>query len=281
MSLTKATEMDVENLLTETGHALSVSDVSDILRLDAVNRRIADGEDCPESIKPTRAVRAGNILLQKPCIGAVEWYEAHAEWFADNAALSDCAFVFASVAKHPRTLWGLTDRKKARRAVRRFMRGLSCTLEDLQAAFVRLYGAGVDAVEITDAPSEEEVAIAVDTICNTAQMNHEATYNAIKNEAQRLAGIGKVEADYGPLISMLCKEYGGEPMTWKWQTPMHIVDACRKDFEARVDAQERELAKVDGASKAPPQKSTRNLLIKEARLIRNEMKARWEATDGA
>ena len=281
MPLSMATKMDLKSLLEETQHALAVEDFDDVLRLDAINRRIEAGEDCPESIKPKRAVRVGNILLQKPCIGAVEWYEAHAEWFADNAALSDCAFVFASIAKHPRTLWGLTDRSRARRAVRRFMRGLSCTLEELQAGFVRLYGADVEAVAITDAPPEEEIEKAVATIANASEMNHEATYNAIKTEAQRLAGLGNETPDYGPLVAMLCREFGGEPDTWRWRTPMHIVDACRKDFEARMDAQERELSKMDGAKAAPPQKTTRNLLIKEARLIRNEMKARWEATDGA
>jgi hypothetical protein len=281
MPLSMATKMDLKSLLEETQHALAVEDFDDVLRLDAINRRIEAGEDCPESIKPKRAVRVGNILLQKPCIGAVEWYEAHAEWFADNAALSDCAFVFASIAKHPRTLWGLTDRSRARRAVRRFMRGLSCTLEELQAGFVRLYGADVEAVAITDAPPEEEIEKAVATIANASEMNHEATYNAIKTEAQRLAELGDEKPDYGPLVAMLCREFGGEPDTWRWRTPMHIVDACRKDFEARIDAQERELAKVDGSTAFPPKKTARNLLIKEARLIRNEIKARWEATDGA
>ena len=280
MPLSKATEMDVAALLKETGHALSVNDLGDILRLDAVNKRIADGEGCPESIAAKRAVRVGNVLLKKPCIGAVEWYEAHAEWFADNAALSDCAFVFASAAKHPRTLWGLTDRKRARRAVRRFMRGLSCTIEELQEGFVQLYGADVDAVEITDAPDAAEVEKAVAAIANASQMNHEATYNAIRHEAERLAGAGKEAPNYGPLVAMLCKEYGGTPNEWRWKTPMDVVEACRKDFEARMDAQERELAKAGGGAE-PPQRTTRNLLIKEARLIRNEMKARWEATDGA
>jgi hypothetical protein len=281
MALTKATELDLESLLQQTGHSLKVNDLSDALRLDAVNRKIADGEDCAESIAPKRAVRVGNILLQNPCIGAVEWYEAHAEWFADNAALSDCAFVFASVAKHPRTLWALTDRKRARRAVKRFMRHMSCTLEDLQAGFIRLFGAVAEVVEITEAPEEAEVEKSVATIVNAAGMNHEATFNAIKTEAQRLAKIGQEAPDYGPLVAMLCREFGGDAETWRWRAPMHIVDACRMDFEARADAQERELAKADAKNAEPPKGTTRNRLIKEARLIRNEIKARWEAEDGA
>jgi len=280
MPLTMATKMDVKSLQEATNHVLVVEDFDDILKLDAINRRIAAGEDCAESIAAKRAVRVGNILLQRPCIGAVEWYEAHAEWFADNAALSDCAFVFACVAKHPRTLWGLTDKKRARQAVKRFMRGLSCTIEDLQEAFVRLFGSVVDAVNITDAPDAEEIERSVAAIANASQMNHEVTFNAIKAEAARLSQVSEELPDYGPLVAMLCREFGGDVDAWRWRTPMHIVDACRKDFEARVDAQERELAKVGGAAQLP-QRTARNLLIKEARLMRNEIKARWEATDGA
>ena len=272
--------MDVTRLQEETAHVLAVADLDDIQKLDAINRRIAAGEDCAESIAARRAVRVGNILWKRPCIGAVEWYEAHAEWFADDAALSDCAFVFASVAKHPRTLWGLTDKKRARRAVKRFMRGLSCTSEELQEGFARLFGSVADVVNITDAPSEAEIEKSVATIANASQTNHEATFNAIKTEAERLQKIGNDVADYGPLVSMLCREFGGSPSSWRWDVPMHIVEACRNDFEARVEAQEKEIAKA-GKGAALPQRTTHNLLIKEARLMRNEIKARWEATDGA
>jgi len=280
MPLTMATKMDVKRLLEETAHVLAVADLDDIQKLDAINRRIAAGEDCAESIAAKRAVRVGNILLKRPCIGAVEWYEAHADWFADDAALSDCAFVFASVAKHPRTLWGLTDKKRARRAVRRFMRGLSCTLPELQEGFVRLFGSVVDAVTITDAPDAAEIEKSVATIANASQMNHEATYNAIKAEAERLGKIGNELPNYGPMVAMLCREFGGVPYTWKWDTPIEDVEACRKDFENRIEAQEQELAKAGNVAQLP-QRTTRNLLIKEARLMRNEIKARWEATDGA
>jgi hypothetical protein len=280
MPLTMATKMEVKSLVEATSHVLIVEDFDDIHKLDAINRRIAAGEDCAESIAAKRAVRVGNVLLEKPCIGAVEWYEAHVEWFADDAALCDCAFVFASIAKHPRTLWGLTDKKRARRAVKRFMRMLSCTSEDLQEGFTRLFGSVADGVNITDAPDEKEVEKSVRTIANASQMNHEATFNAIKSEAERLQKIGKEVADYGPLVSMLSKEFGGSPMAWKWDIPMHIVESCRKDFEARVAAQEKEIAKANKGA-ALPQRTTHNLLIKEARLMRNEIKARWEATDGA
>lgn len=281
MPLTMATKMEIRSLQEATNHALVVEDFDDIQKLDAINRRIAVGEDCAESIAPKRAVRVGNVLLKRPCIGAVEWYEAHFDWFADDAALSDCAFVFACVSKHPRNLWALTDKKRARQAVKRFMRRLSCSLDELQEAFKRLFGSVEVQATITQAPDEKEVEMSVAVIANASEMNHEATYNAIRNEAERLAKVGKEQADYGPLIAMLCREFGGDPEGWKWRTPMHIVDACRKDFEARMDAQEKELAKIEGASKAPPQKTTHNLLIKEARLIRNEMQARWEAHDGA
>jgi hypothetical protein len=281
MPLTKATEVDVQKLLTETGHALNINDLSYILRLDAVNKRIADGEDCAESIAAKHSVRVGNLILKRPCIGALEWYEARAEWFADNAALSDCAFVFASVAKHPGTLWALTDRDRARRAVKRFRRKLSCTMEELHDGFVRLFGSVQDAVELTEAPDAKEIEASVATIARASEMNHEATFNAIKHEAARLEAVGKNEPNYGPLIAMLCREFGSDPMTWKWNTPIEIVDSCTKDFEMRMDAQDRELAKASGGRKEPPKRTTRNLLIKEARLIGNEMKARWEATDGA
>ena len=280
MALTMATKMEVKSLIEETSHVLAVEDFDDIHKLDAINRRIAEGEDCAESIAAKRAVRVGNILLEKPCIGAVEWYEAHVEWFADDAALCDCAFVFASKAKHPRTLWGLTDRKRARRAVRRFMRGLSCTSEELQEGFARLFGSAASGVSITDAPELMEVEKSVRTIANASQTNHEATFNVIKAEAERLQKIGNEVADYGPLVAMLCREFGGEPEMWRWRTPMNIVEACRKDFEARVEAQEKEIAKANKGA-ALPQRTTKNLLIKEARLMRNEIKARWEATDGA
>jgi len=281
MPLTMATKMDLKSLQEATGHVLVVEDFDDIEKLDAINRRIAEGEDCAESIAAKRAVRVGNLLLEKPRIGAIEWYEAHADWFADDATLCDCAFVFASLAKHPRTLWGLTDKKRARKAVRRFMRGISCTAEDLQEGFVRLFGVGGGSVAITDAPGKEEVEKSVATIANASEMNHEATFNAIKTEAARLEKVGNETPNYGPLVAMLCREFGGDPEKWRWDVPIHIVESCRKDFEARVDAQEREIAKANKGAAVLPQKTTRNLLIKEARLMRNEIKARWEAADGA
>lgn len=281
MALTLATKMELTKMLEATSHVLAVEDFDDVLRLDAVNRRIEAGEDCAESIAAPRSVRVGNLLLKRPCIGAVEWYEARAEWFADNAAISDCAFVFASVARHPGALWRLTDRSRARRAVKRFMRGMACTSEDLQAAFARLFGIVENAVEITSAPPANEVRASVATIAAADKTNHEATYNAIKHEGARLASLCKREkANYGPLIAMLCREYGGTPSGWKWNTPIEMVESCTKDFEMRMDAQEAELSKASG-KKAPPKRTTRNLLIKEARLIGNEMQARWEATDGA
>jgi hypothetical protein len=281
MPLTMATKMDLMSLLEETGHVLAVEDFDDIEKLDAINRRIAEGEDCAESIAPRRAVRVGNILLQRPSIGALEWYETRAEWFADSAALSDCAFVFASTHKHPRQLWALTDRKQARRAVKRFMRGLSCTLDDLQAGFTKLFGDVESNPGITVAPERAEVEQSVATILNALEMSHEAAYKAIESEHGRLSKIGSEKPDYGPLVAMLCREFGGDPERWLWDIPMQIIDSCRKDFENRVAAQERELSKIDTANAKPPQATQRNLLIKEARLIRNTIKARWEATDGA
>ena len=281
MPMTMATKMDLKSLKEATGHVLVVEDFDDIEKLDAINRRIAEGEDCAESIAARHAVRVGNILLEKPRIGAIEWFEAHAEWFADDAALCDCAFVFAGQARHPRTLWALTDKNRARRAVRRFMRALSCTSEELQEGFARLFGVNASAVTITQAPDPKEVEKSCATIANAAKMNHEATYNAIKSEAARLEKVGNETPNYGPLVAMLCREFGGDPEKWRWDMPMHIVESCRKDFEARVDAQEREIAKANKGAAVLPQKTTRNLLIKEARLMRNEIKARWEATDGS
>jgi hypothetical protein len=84
----------------------------------------------------------GRYELKQPTIGVLEWYnDYYLPLFQDNALMADAGLAYAlSLSDTPEELWLLKNKRDSKRHVKRFLRRLSCSHEELQTVLKKLLG---------------------------------------------------------------------------------------------------------------------------------------------
>jgi len=208
-------KQELQNLLTETNHSLSVDDFDDITRLNELCLAITDNKS-PENDILDMPVVIGGYQLKQPSIGVLEWYNKfYLPLFTNDPLMADGGLAYAlSLSDCPEELWELKDIKTCKKEVRRFLRRLKCTHDELQDAI--------------------KVLLSID------------------EHAEPEDGEG---AGAGRLIAMLCKEYGHTAGYWLWEAPIGIINTFVNDYVQRVEMEQEAARNACKTNKPPPAES--------------------------
>ena len=228
--LTKLTRDAVARLQGETGHALCLDDYDDIAALDSVAQKIVDPDDSDELALLGFPVRVGPAWLYPMTLGNSLWLEQRAEaWFRGLPLYDDLALAFALAhGRTPFALWQLTDRRSAMRAIKRWRRGLGCTYQELIRAVKRVL------------PPSDDEAVGPDDKANRTQ--------------------------YGPILALVCREYGNTPEHWMWDEPVTRVQALVEQYRARMDAE------AEGEYRAAQRAGVKGLRVPKTLKLRRNVK---------
>lgn len=119
-------KQEIQKLLSQTEHTLTVDDFSLLKELDDAAERVTNpaGEN---SDFPSLPVRLGSSLICPPTIAIAQWYNDRAiEWWGESG-FCDLAFGYAlQVQIKGQWLWE-QDKKFLEREIKKFARGLECT----------------------------------------------------------------------------------------------------------------------------------------------------------
>lgn len=217
MNLHKKTMLEVQALLDETGHALDLSDFSDIVELDELANRVtgAAGDYAELYSWP---VKCGNLVLRPFSLGKLAWYNDRAvKWFEDDAQTSATVMAFLlSVENDEQFLWNLDSPERARETIEAWERDVCAT--------------------------PIEIAAAVDKVMSVNQASHGGD-------------DGDKQNDHGPLVALLCREYGNTPGHWMYECGINIIHAMVNDHVHRMNAEISARNRANSKSRAPPIKT--------------------------
>ena len=139
--LSQYAKQELRSLQDQTSHSLDIDDFDDITRLEELCHAITDNSE-PDNDILDMPVTLGGYQLKQPSIGVLEWYnEYYLPLFDTDPLMADGGLAFAlSLADTPAELWELNDKKAVKKAVKRFLRRLSCTHQELQDVLIQLLG---------------------------------------------------------------------------------------------------------------------------------------------
>jgi len=134
-------KQELTMLMEQTNHSLTIDDIDDVNRLNDLCNAITDDKEKINNIIDMPVV-VGGYQLKQPTIGILEWYnDFYLPLFESNPLMADGGLAFAlSLSDAPSKLWELNDKGKAKKAVKRFLRGCSCGHQQLQDSIIFLLG---------------------------------------------------------------------------------------------------------------------------------------------
>ena len=200
----------IDKLLTETGHVLTVGDYDDLARMNALAKAVRCPADEDEQSLWAAPALAGAALLYPLTLGAALWIEENVlPWFGETG-MSDLTMAWALTQRHtPERIWAISGPRECTRVVKKWARRLNCTRDELTAALNKLLPVN----ETTGEPEDKE---------------------------------GR--SSYGPVITLLCREYGQSPTYWLWEIGVSVVHAHLADYNAKIDAERAEARKLSSQS---------------------------------
>jgi len=193
MELHTKTQIEVQNLLNDSGHVLTLADIPDILELDQLAQKVTgDSGDYADLYK--WPVKCGNLLFRPMTLGKLAWYNSRArDWFDDDIqTLSTVLAFLLSTDNDESFVWGLNDPESAK-----------ATIEEWEKT-----------VDITP----QELAGAVDLMVNSFSSSGE-----------------KSESGDGPLIGLLCREYGNTPNYWMFKESINVIRSLVDEHVRKIN----------------------------------------------
>ena len=241
-ALTISARQRLGQMLSETGHTLTVDDMPDVIRLNALCAEIAEPTEAEERMLAF-PVRVGNVTLHPLTIGVSMWMEERVlSWFAPQPFYADATLAYAlTLSRLPESLWEIESAGACRRTVKRWLRAVGCSYEELMQAVTKVL------------PPPQEG----------------------RGEKDKAAG-------YGAVVALLCREYGSTPHVWMWDTPATTATALVQDFVRRNDAEQeaayRAASKGGGSNPVPCPYTRKVRLMEQSRDLCREMIDRWQKT---
>ena len=96
------------------------------------------------------------------------------------------------------------------------------------------------------------------------------------------SGGDATDTDYGGMVAVLLREYGGTPSAWLYETPIDMISALFKAYSDKVNAESdsSRSASAHGGKAVAPQWSAKMQSLKDFREKVNAIRAQWEQEDG-
>jgi hypothetical protein len=130
-SLNKQAEIDINKLVSETGHVITAADLPALFELNKKAQKISDLSEELNQVILSMPIDVHGKWLMHPTISRLMWVEHHSSWYNSTAMyLTACAFA-CSVDVSQDDLDGLLDADKARNAIVTFGRKLKCNILEL------------------------------------------------------------------------------------------------------------------------------------------------------
>jgi len=235
--LHKKTMLEVQSLLDETGHRLSLSDIADVVELDELAHRVTGpGGDYDDVF--SWPVHCAGLLLKPLSLAKIAWYNRCAvKWFDDDSVTTSTILAFlASCENDEAILDKLTTPEQARDTIEAWERTVTATPMQIAAAVEKLLG-GRDGGEEKDGPSS-----------------------------------------FGPLVSLLCREYGESPEHWMYRASLPVIEALMGDYTTRINEQIKRHGKSagKGSGVAPVQTPSMQATLKFRKKLL-ALRERWGA----
>jgi hypothetical protein len=234
------TRVHLLELQSQTGHALGVDDLDDVLELDRLWHKITADDRAERNAVYSCPIRCGAVMFYPPTLGGWLWLEAHADWFPTQLLAEGAAALVCACGRDIERLEGLDSPGRARREVRRLIKASRLTPKELSLV-VSWFVSGDDSD----------------------------------------GSAGDDKHDLGPVIALLCREYGNTPHYWLHEAEAATVGVMLADWtrrkSAEIDAYNRQAAQ-NKVAKAIINPVTAQLEI-DARKVYNRIKGRW-AKDG-
>ena len=197
--LHQKTSVEVQSLLNETGHELTLDDIPSVLELDDLSHLVTGTRGAIAGMYRW-PVKCGKLLLRPLTLGKRAWYNDRArEWFADDdeTLITLLAFLL-SYENSEDYINSLGDAQTAIDTINEWQKTVDCTVEELQAG--------------------------VSDMINIGDDNGKAD--------------NKTSGD-GPLIAMLCREYGSSPEYWIHKESINVIRALCDDYTRKMNAEIR------------------------------------------
>jgi len=231
------TKKAISKLLMDTNHVLAVADFDLIEELDKIAEGLASVSKSEQRLLNTPFVLCG-IRFYPLTVAKSLWYaEMCAEWEVEGMQQDGLLFWLLTLPNNELELDTYSDQKKADRACRKLSRRLHCTQDEMTAVYHKCLG-------LKDVLADN------------------------KDHA---------DTDYGGMIAVLLREYGGTPEKWLYETPVEVISSLFKAYADKVTAENdvgRQAASHKGKAIAPtPTKRLKSL--KMFRIKANEIKELW------
>jgi hypothetical protein len=195
MELHKKTQIEIQRLIDATGHALTLDDIPAILELNEVANRIT-GESGEYADIHAWPVKCGGTLLKPLTVGKLAWYNKRGlQWFADDAQTITTLLAFILAAENDESSLW-------------------------QYADAESAKAAIDEWEKTIDATPAQIVSAIESLT--------APLRSTEPDGENTHGDG-------PLISLLCREYGNTPDYWLYRASINVIRALIEDHNRRIN----------------------------------------------
>jgi hypothetical protein len=162
-------------------------------------------------------VKVSNVTLHELSLGAYMWAtERAAVWFQKRPFWQDIAIAYAmAYSRRPAHLRRITSRSECKAALKLWLRSCGATYNELMSA--------------------------IKSICGDAEETEQSDEAKTENDS------------YGPVVALLCREYGATPEYWIWNANLTQVRGLLLEYDAKIRAEAQAMRKANGsqASVAP------------------------------
>ena len=238
----KMTTEAIKKLLSETNHVLTVEDFELIEELDACAAEFA-GVSSSERRLLNQPFSLCGINFYPLTVAKSLWYtEKVEEWEVTGSQQEALLFWLLSLPNTEEALDTYAEQKAADKACGQLSRRLHCTNEELTDIYHKCLG-------VSQASGGD---------------------NDSKN------------TDYGGMIAVLLREYGGKPNEWLYETPVQMISTLFTAYANRVNAENNAASggRGKGAKAKAPAPSAKLAAMSKFRAVVNKIRKLWESDNG-
>ena len=231
---------EIEKLLSQTGHNLSIDDFKFLKNLNEAADCVTNPAS-EDGIYPCLPVRLGGHLFVPPTISIIQWYSHCAIKWWENSGYWDFAIGYAlQIHISGEWLWQ-QDRKFLEKEIRRFSRKLNCSTKEYETVIKSI-------------------------------INSESDDSTDDNSGDESEGFN----NYGPLISLLCREFGNSPDYWIHEADMNTIKAFRASYLSKIESEYKQMSKSSKKATLPPFKTPKMAALENFRKVSNLVRVAWQ-----
>jgi hypothetical protein len=239
------TKQEIKKLQAKTNHQLTVDDLDLIESLDEAARDVS-GTTKRESRILSQPFDLCGIPFYPLTVAKSLWYlEKVEEWGVRESDYEGFLLWSLTLPNTPEALDSFTTKKEADRALRKMSRKLHCSQHEISEVYLKCVGG----------TAAGETGVGSDGADHTV--------------------------DYGGIIAILLREYGGPVDKWLYETPVEMIGVLFRALEDRVEDEESQVrtANAKAGKAVAPKPSKRLASLSRFRNLANKIEALWSETD--